>query len=413
MKFRLLILSLILTSLSSCTVFRAMKYGNVSVNDYQKYDQDTVKRGSTTFSFIEKTQPNFLDTLHIDYYFAREDTTRQMTINEAQNLYKDFQSAVLIIRNDSILFENYYGGWNSDTQSTIFSVTKTITSMLCGIALRDGYIRSLQDPITDYILELRDKDPMFQKLTIEHLLNMTAGLDFDENYNVNPFSKMARLYLGADALKVIEKMHFRHEPGTRYQYDSMTTAILGLVIERATGQAYADYLSAKVWQPLGMERDALMSLDSHESGIAKAYGGLATNVRDLAKIGRLYLQQGNWNGVQILDSAFVARSLSKHFAGTNKNTYSYSWYWANHDRKRFADLDSMKAYYADSEYALYLYDTEKNNYRAVVHEGGFWAFGIYGQVLYVHPKKNLIGVYLGSDRIEDYHRIFDRIVKYM
>ncbi len=407
-------MSIIIASLSSCTIFRAMKYGNASVSDYQKYDQDTVRRGETVFSFVEKTQQTFLDTLRIDYHFTRQDTTRKMTIDEAQNLYPQFKSAVLIIRNDSILFENYYGGWNRDTQSGIFSVTKTITSMLCGVAMKDGYIHSLQDPVTDYIPELLDKDPMFRKLTVGHLLDMTAGLDFEENYNINPFSKMAQLYLGPDALKVIEKIKFSHEPGTRYHYDSMTTAILGLVIERATGQSYSDYLSERIWQPLGMERDALMSLDSYESGIAKAYGGLTTNVRDLAKIGRLYLQEGNWNGVQILDSAFVARSLSTSLVGeSNRGTYSCSWYWAYHDPQRFADLDTLKAHYADHMYAIYLLDKDTGTYHAITHEGGFWGFGLYGQVLYVHPEKNFIGIYLGTDRIEDYHRIFDRLARYM
>ena len=402
-------------SLHSCIIYKGLKYGNAAVDDYTVFEQDTVHRGPRTFTFSELPETErVLDTMKLNFYLARLDSVCKMSIPESMESCGK-PAAALIIRNDTIVFEHYYGGWNKDSQSCIFSVTKTITSMLCGIALKEGYIKSLNDPVTDYIPELQKKDPLFDSLRIEHLLDMTAGLKFKENYSWNPFSKMAHLYMGNDAMKVVKNMKFSHKPGEYYHYDSMTAQILGIIIERATGMPYAQYLSEKVWQPLGMEKNALIGLDSRKHGVAKSYAGLTSNVRDLAKIGRLYLNAGNWNGTQIIDSAFTARSLSTHVSGEKRRyTYSYSWYWGIMGEKSFSDTDSLKAYYQDPhnlpENVTYRgwQRQEDDRARAILHQGGHWAFGLYGQVLYVNPRKNIIGVFLGADRTEDFQNVLEK-----
>lgn len=414
---RTVLSAIIISMTASCTVFRALKHGNATIEDYTKYDRDTIKCGDFPFQFADKAEGiSLLDTLQIDYCIWHRDTILHMSIDRDFEMHPNIKKAVIVIRNDTILYENYSKGWDKDTRSTIFSLSKTVTALMCGIAIKEGYIKSSDDAVTDYIPELKDCDPMFSKLKITHLLDMTAGLDFAENYGFNPFSRMARLYLNPDTFKEIRKVKFKSIPGENYHYDSMTTAILGLVIERATGVSYAEWLSEKVWKPLGMEHDALISLDSRKSGIAKAYGGIASNVRDLAKIARLYLNHGNWNGKQIVDSSFTARSLSTNIAGTGmKGLYSYSWYWGFVEPAKFPDKESMAEHYAgrtDVEYTGNWYFND-GEYQAILHKGGFWGFGLYGQVLYVNPRKNLIGIYLGSDRIEDYHRIFDRISDFL
>lgn len=199
--------------LQSCVVTRGIKYGNASVDDYTVFEQDTVARGVQTFKFHEKQQNNTLvDTLKFDIYLSKTDTLLNLTLREAMDYY-DIPSAAIVIQNDTILFEHYSGGWNRDSQSCIFSVTKTVTSMLCGIALKEGYIKSLNDPATDYVPELKDADPTFVELKIEHLLDMTAGLKFNENYNWNPFSKMAKLYFGNNTIKVLKSLKFINTPG--------------------------------------------------------------------------------------------------------------------------------------------------------------------------------------------------------
>ena len=412
-KINLLLFSIAIL-LSSCSTFKAIKNGNPAIDDYNVFVQDTVHNSFKVFSFAELPQEERkLNTLPVDVYFTKSDTMKQMTLTEMLE-YTAKPAAAIIIKNDTIIYEHYSGGLNKSSQTTVFSVTKTITSILCGIALKDGYIESVKDPVTKYIPELKKKDKMFQQLTIEHLLDMSAGLKFEESYSFNPFSKISELYYGDNTLKTICSMKFISTPGERYHYDSMTTAILGLVIERATGIPYAKYLSDNVWQPLGMEQSATISLDSKKHHHAKSYAGLTTNVRDLAKIGKLYINKGCWNGEQIVDSAYVERSHSKNVVGKNNGTYSYSWYWGSYDHKKFDDMDSLYDYYKsvpDVEVCGANRSRTTGKYKAILHRGGFWAYGLYGQVLYVNPQKNIIAVYLGGDRIEDYYNIFDRLLE--
>ena len=446
--------------LQSCTVVKGIKYGNAAVDDYSIFEQDTVFNGSQIDRFIE-CHPNrqVLDTLKLDIYRARKDTMLHLTVKEAMD-YVNVPSAAVIIQNDTVVFEYYSGGWDRVSQSCIFSVTKTITSLLCGVALTEGHIKSLSDPVTDYLPELKDADPQFAQLRIEHLLDMTAGLKFDENYTWNPFSQMAKLYMGSNTLKVLKSLKFIHTPGENYSYDSATTALLGLVIERATGQSYAKYLTERVWQPLGMEKSALIGLDSRKHHVAKSFGGFTTNVRDLAKIGRLFLNGGCHNGVQVVDSSFVKRCLSPHNAGIRgkeQGRYSYSWYWGftdeyyqhnqfenkslmnayykqhpeisvvssqkeeigsyktveYHERRYFDDVEDLKEYYQNNtEKRVYKVWQNRVGYYAILHDGGYWGYGLYGQVLYVNPEKDMVAVFLGADRLKDFTVLFDQVSGY-
>ena len=177
--------------LPSCVVTRSVRYGNASVDDYSVFEQDIVAKGSDTFHFTEKQNTVTLaDTLKYEIYLSKSDTLLNVTLKEAMD-YSNVPSAAIVIQNDTIIFEHYSGGWDRNSQSCVFSVTKTVTSLLCGIALKEGYIKSVNDPVTDYIPELKEADPMFSQLQIAHLLDMTAGLKFKENYNWNPFSKIA------------------------------------------------------------------------------------------------------------------------------------------------------------------------------------------------------------------------------
>lgn len=415
--------AILLLLLPSCVVTRSIRYGNASVDDYSIFEQDIVAKGSDTYHFIEKQDAVTLaDTLKYEIYLSKTDTLLNVTLKDAMD-YINVPSAAIVIQNDTIIFEHYSGGWDRNSQSCIFSVTKTITSMLCGIALKEGHIKSVNDPVTEYIPELKEADPMFSQLKIEHLLDMTAGLKFNENYSWNPFSKIARLYMGNNTLKVLKSLKFSNTPGENFSYDSATTAILGLVIERATGQSYAEYLSDKVWKPLGMEKDALIGLDSKKYHVAKSFAGLTTNVRDLARIGRLFLNNGNIDGVQILDSSYVQRCFTTHdpgIVGKAKGRYSYSWYWGlsdsyyngkrQHERRYFQTHEELEEYYnTQSVKTPYMTWRTSAGYFAVMHNGGHWAFGLYGQVLYVNPEKNMIGVFLGADRVKDFNILFDQL----
>ena len=448
------ILSIICVAMltTSCVVTRAIRYGNASVDDHRAFDQEVVSNGDDRFRFAElPMSERTLDTMKFEWPYYGKGEMQQHTIDEVTRSAVD-NAALIIIHRDTILYERYFGEWSKNTQSQIFSVSKTITAMLCGVALTEGHIRSVEDRVTDYLPELKQANPMSGEMKIKHLLDMTAGLDFDENYSFNPFSKMAKLYMGRNTMRIIERAKFSHNPGERYDYNSLTTAILGVAIERATGMPYAEYLSSKIWQPLGMEQSASIGVDDKKHRVAKSYAGVVTNVRDLAKIGRLYINDGNWNNTQIIDSSFVHTSLSPRIVGEKSaNMYSYSWYWGTQDeslsRRDFASKEEMQDYYAEHrdvskinswkregggytavEYMKrryipdreslqnhYKYDVHtimqsRNGYFAIQYQGGHYAFGVNGQILYINPEKEFIGVYLGEDDLNVVH-LFEQLCK--
>lgn len=361
--------SFILMIVSSCTIVKGYMadgaYGPTSFS-YEKQLKDTIVNRGDVFAFGKASVPcDWIDTLH---FFNQGRMYSNTTLWEAIGPKTETQG-VLIVRNDHIVYEKCTGELTPDKIAGVFSVTKSVTSLLCGIAVDEGFIRSVDDAVTDYLPELKTCDPMWQKLTVRHLLDMQSGLDFDDTYSLSLKQKglkrlnaMARLNYGRNIPAQVRKLKFRCEPGTEYRYESMTTEILGLVIERATGRSYADYLEEKVWTPLGMESPAYLSYDSRKHHTPHAFGGLALTMRDLAKIGRLYLNRGEWNGQRIVSESWIEQSTA--YSSENEG-YHFCWYNTScigADKPEFP---------------------------------GYYAMGIRGQVLFVNPYKNLIMVRLG------------------
>ena len=406
MKKYLLLLTAICI-LSSCTqIYRSIAYWTPDIDEYSAFPQDTIECGDSKYGFYfpEETNPG-----NVFLTLTSKTDTSKFTLDEY--LSKTSTTAFLIIRNDTVIFEKYYQGYNRSDISTLFSVTKSVTSLLIGIAVDEGYIESTNDPVTKYLPELDNYDPNFRNLTIEHLLNFQAGFDFNESY-INPFSGMARLYYGNNQLKYLKKLKFIDNPGEVSDYNSATTAFLGLILERATQKSYAEYLEVKVWKPLGMEYNALVSLDGKKHRSAKAYAGLNATAIDLAKIGRLYLKEGSWNGNRIISKDWIVKSktpnVEKEHIGYKYKGQQYQWY-----SKHYMIYDSLGNYkFADTadafRYANYLnldyYKVWKYNnkdgsvyYTLYAYYPDFYALGIMNQILYIDPESNLIMVRLGKD----------------
>ena len=367
--FRLIRISLFAVcaiALSSCALiegYRADGLYGPNIFSFEHHVHDTIPNGNQSFQFqVTESRADWIDTLH---FYNQPPECVNMTFEEAMNDVSTTQG-VMIVHDDSIVYEKYWGDFSADRLATIFSVSKSITSLLCGIAVDEGYIEGIDDPVTKYLPELKGKDPRWEKLTIRHLLCMYSGLDFDDEYEFNikelkKVNAIARLNYGHNLVKQIRRQKFRCEPGTEFRYESMTTAILGVAIERATGRRYADYLSEKVWKPLQMESVALVNVDSRKHDIAHAFGGITCTMKDLAKIGRLYLNLGMWDGRRIVSEEWIHLTTDYN----PKSSYKYSWY--------------------DVRYESF----ETGPYP------GFYAIGIGAQVLYVNPHKNLIMVRIG------------------
>ncbi|MBT8295002.1 MAG: beta-lactamase family protein, partial [Gramella sp.] len=173
--------------------------------------------------------------------------------------------------------------------------------------------------------------PQFDKsLTIGDLSSMSSGLNWNENY-YNPFASTARAYFDDDIREQVLDLEVIEEPGEKFKYLSGNTQLLGMVIEKATGKNLSEYLSESFWKPLGMNDAALWQLDSEESGMEKAYCCISSNARNFAKFGKLFLNYGTWEGQQLLDSAFIAKSSQPGFKETPH--YGYGFWLSDYKNK--------------------------------------------------------------------------------
>ncbi len=272
-------------------------------------------------------------------------------------------TALLVIQNDSILYENYTDETGLAYLSNSFSMAKSIQSILIGIALKQKYIGSVNDPIRKYLPELDSTN--FQQITIKHLLWMASGLDFNETYS-SPFAWPAKAYYGTDVNETVLKPTVVAQPGTLFKYKGGDTQLLGMLLKKITGKTVAQFASEQLWSKIGSEFTAQWGTDL-PNGMEKVSCCFYATAHDFARIGKLLLNQGNWNGIQLLDSSYVQEAVSpsliKNSEGFPVDYYGYQWWLA----------------------------TFKN-------EKVFYARGILGQYVFCVPRHNLLIVRLGHLR---------------
>jgi len=310
------------------------------IDDYPEFENRTIAAGNNIQPWPE----------HAQYNTATPTEKLQKTNKDLGTV------AFLIIKNDSIWYENYAEGYDEDSKTNSFSMAKTITTALLGKAIDDGFIKSLGQPVADFLPEFNT--PSGSAIRVGDLASMSSGLDWNEDY-FNPFSQTARVYFDKNIREVVLDLKVIDKPGTAFKYLSGNTIILGLVLEKATGKNLSAYLSESFWQPLGMKNDALWQLDSEESGMEKAYCCISSNARDFARFGKLFKDHGKWNNQQILDSAFIAKATHPRFPDSPE--YGYGLWLSDYKGK-----------------------------------GIFYLRGVQGQYVIVIPEDNLIIVRLGQ-----------------
>lgn len=287
---------------------------------------------------------------------------KSASINEKAIAFDDYLEtnhtvAFLIIRNDTIQYEKYFHGYDKTSIVASFSMAKSVTSMLIGCAIGDGLIKSVDEPVTNYLPELKKNG--FEKVTIKHLLQMTSGLDFKESY-FNPFGEAASFYYGRNLKKKIKRMKLKSEPGKTFEYVSGNPQLLGLILANALKtKTVSEYFQEKIWKPSGMEYGASWSIDQKKNGLEKTFCCINARARDFAKLGRLYLNEGNWNGKQLIPQEWVKESTKIDTANGSAWFYQYQWWLPSRN-------------------------------------GDYMARGILGQYIYVNPVKKLIIVRLGK-----------------
>ncbi|MDE5079701.1 MAG: serine hydrolase [Trichodesmium sp. St2_bin6] len=215
-------------------------------------------------------------------------------------LQRTGNTGILILKDDFIIYEKYSQGYTKFDKKTSWSVAKGFISALIGIALNEGYIQNLDDPITQYMPELKESG--YNNVPIKHILQMSSGIKFSEAYkdkNSDIQQLLYKLFLYMQPIeKVILNYPSKFSSGDYFEYVSLNTQILGLFLRRVTEQDLVSYLEKKLWQPMGAESDAYWLTDNY--GTEVTFCGMNCTLRDYAKFGLVYLHNGYFNGQQFI-----------------------------------------------------------------------------------------------------------------
>lgn len=329
--------------------YRALIYNFANIDDNKIFDQRIIHKST-------KPQP-----WPLSKKYNKTDLSKTLkTYHETEK-----SIAFVVLKNDSLVHEEYWSGYGENSLSNSFSMGKSVTSVLVGIAIKEGKIKSVEQPIGDFLEDF--SQGKFKEIKIKHLLSMSSGLNWDESY-ANPLSMTTEAYYGSDLWRLMLKLRVINKPGKEFKYLSGDTQLLSFLLKKATGKSLSAYAQEKLWQPLGAVNNAEWSLDE-ENGNEKAYCCLYSNAKDFARIGSLYLHKGNWKGKQILDSNYVKASTTPANlidSETRKPNDFYGFQW----------------------WIVPNYKGEKV----------FYARGILGQMIIVIPSKNIVIVRLGNQK---------------
>ena len=247
---------------------------------------------------------------------------------EQENALRKYQTtSFLIIEGENIVLEKYWEDMDPSIPTNSFSMAKSIVSILIGIAIDEGKIKNEDQKVGDYIPEFREGKK--SELTLKHLLTMSAALNWTESGG-NPLSHNAEGYYGWDLMDMIRHSEVVGEPGKIFNYQSGATLILSYCLEKATGMNISEYASEKLWKRTGAESDSYWSLDDEE-GMEKSFCCFYATTRDFARFGKLYMNNGKWNGRQIVSEEWVRKSITPadlldEDGKTKLNRYGYSWW---------------------------------------------------------------------------------------
>ncbi len=294
---------------------------------------------------------------------------KDFSFNGKQRAISDWISqsgttGLVVMANGKLAFEKYYQGNDASTQAISWSVGKSFVSALIGFAVADGSIKSLQDPVSDYVPLLKQSG--YNDVSILDVLEMSSGIDFNEDYG-DPDSGINQLgweiFRGRSTNKWIAKLPKVKPAGTVNHYISVDTQVLGMVLEAATEQKLATYMEKKLWSRLGPEGDARWLTDAH--GTELAFAGLNVRTRDYARFGQLYLDEGrNLKGEQLLPAQWVHDSVTPRTAYLRPG--------------RSTQFGQPELGYA---YQFWIPQSD---------EGEFMAIGVYGQFIYVNPTRKVV-----------------------
>jgi CubicO group peptidase (beta-lactamase class C family) len=351
----LLIIHLTLVITGKTYVYTALYHNFADIDDHLIFDNHVVKAGKT----IELPRSTIYNSSELP-------GTLTSVLDRTETV------ALVVLKGDSLVHEQYWAGYSDTSHSNVFSMAKTITGLLIGIAIDEGLIRSIDQPAADFLPEF-DQDGL-REVTIYHLLTMSSGLSWEETY-ISPLSHTTEAYYGDDLRALVSGLESQVAAGAEWRYKSGDSQLLGLILRAATGKTIAEYASEKLWIPLGAAQDASWSIDAQ--GVEKAYCCFNSNARDLARLGLIFLNEGRVGGQQIVSADYVRRmgqALNMPSAYGHMTKFYGLQTWVVQDRP-----------------------------------GVYYARGILGQYLIMVPEHDLVIVRLGKHRGERVNYHFEEV----
>jgi CubicO group peptidase (beta-lactamase class C family) len=317
---------------------RAVVWGESDIEDRHRFPARAIQAGGDDWPL-----PQAPARLRLDE-FLEERSTR----------------AFLVLHRGRLVYERYFNGGSRKELETSFSVAKSFLSTLIGIAIEEGAISGLDEPITRRLPELEERDRRFARIRVRDLLSMSSGIRYEEGGM--PWSDDAVTYYGTDLREVaLEDTEIEQPPGMGWHYNNFNPLLLGLILERATGKAVAEYMETRLWRPMRAEADASWSLDSEDSGFEKMESGVNARARDFARFGLLMLRGGRAGSGRVVAPGWVRAATVDH-----SGYFGYGLGW-------WVEAGSRGG------------------------QRPFLARGKYGQVVVVDPAHDAVVVRLGSD----------------
>jgi CubicO group peptidase (beta-lactamase class C family) len=322
-----------LTATDTSLFARALIWNESDVDDQHRFPFRTIHAASEPVVFRD-VPSSFVEEIKVDP--GQVPLDEYLAANETR--------ALIVLRGDDVLYERYFNGASRHDLHTSFSVAKSFTATLVGIALEEGFLSSIDDPITEYVPELLERDTRFGDITIRHLITMSSGIRFEEWFS--PWDDPTVTYYATDLrTAAVEHVEIEGPPGVLFHYNDYNPPLLGMALERATGMSVAQYTETRLWQPMGAEFDGSWSLDSEGSGFEKMFVGVNAAPIDYAKLGWLYLNGGRNGDDQVVPEAWVTEATRLDVTSDPNPEYQYFW-WIDEDRN---------AYYAQGDKCQFIY----------------------------------------------------------
>ncbi|HVD99857.1 MAG TPA: serine hydrolase [Cytophagaceae bacterium] len=339
---------LLVINLAGCMPYQAYLYIVPDEKDIHRFKKKNVlvknalQCSNQAFNFPQRTNNKPI-------YVSNWDPNEPLEKAALEEFLEDRKAKhFLVIKNDSIVFEYNNKEIKENEPTPGFSIAKALVSATVGVALKEGYIGSVNDHVKDYIPEL-NYHPYFDQLTINHLLNQTSGLRMEvDNIAYAYYGKMEHM---------LKMMHFDARPGEHLEYININTILVGIILERTTGRKLHEYFSEKIWSKIGTCDSTVWAYD-YQTNHTRSFSCFGASARDYAKFGKLYLNKGKWGNEQVIDSNWVIASTSPVNALGENVGYNNNWFVGEKE------------------------------------VGDYLAMGMYRQQIYVNPKENVVIVSL-------------------